>query len=300
MSDAPASLLATRSHLLAETGLPGGDIGIAADGSHLKSGGYHCGAFDLRSIDAIADDDYSIRQPRDRAQYWSDLGNGNNWASALDLGDDWPIGGRAAWIRFNNMLRTQLAIRDPALSCIRGINYTPDGTTKRRYDCLTHVESSSTDTVTWHTHIEWWRDTNGAPQVRDNCTLRLRAIAHSAITGEPLDKPPVSKTGDNMSFYRSPNGTIVMADGGVRVPVASTAEFGQITPAPTVINLPQALYDRFMAATAAVAPPPPPVAVDVDASAVAAAVVPAMVASAELRQMIHDESFSAAQDAEGQ
>lgn len=296
MSDAPASLLAARSHLLGVTGLAGDDIGIAADESHLSSGGYHCGSFDLRRINAIGRDDYSIRQPRDRAQYNADLNAGNNWASALDLGDDWPIGGRAAWIRFNNMLRSQLAIRDPALSCIRGINYTPDGVTKRRFDCLTRTESSTSDTVTWHTHIEWWRDTNGAPQLRDNCTLRLAAIAHSAITGAPLDGPPVQRIGNDMSFYKAPNGTIILADGGVRVPVANLAEFNAITPAPTPINLPQSLFDRFM--TALAVPPTPPVNVVVDASQVAEAVVPAMVASADLRQMIHDESFNAAQEAE--
>lgn len=298
MSEAPASLLATRAHLLEQTGLPSDDIGIAADETHLSNGGYHCGAFDLRSINAVDRDDYSIRQPRDRAQYWHDLANGNNWASALDLGDDWPNGGRTAWIRFNNLLRSQLAIRDPALSCIRGINYTPDGISKRRFDCLTRAESSTTDSVTWHTHIEWWRDTNSAPQLRDNCTLRLATLAYSAITGAPLDGPPVQKIGNDMSFYKAPNGTIIMADGGVRVPVKDMTEFGQIMPAPVVISLPQALFDRFTTATAV--PTPPPVVVDVDASQVAEAVVPAMVASADLRQMIRDEAFHASQDAETQ
>lgn len=258
MSDAPASLLATRSHLMQETGLPGSDIGIAADPSHLQSGGYHCGAHDLLQIDAVGNDDYSIRQPRDRGQYNRDLNAGNNWASAMDIGDDWPNGGRSAWIRFNNLLRQQLGIRHPALACIRGINYTPDGTTKRRFDCLTHTEGPSQDTVTWHTHVEWWRDTNSTPQQRDACTLRLTAIAHTAITGEPLDGSPPNKIGSEAVFYKAPNGSIVLADGGVRVPVTNTTELNGISPAPTVISLPQALWDRFMNAQAA-----PPATVDI-------------------------------------
>lgn len=181
MGEAPVSLLTTRAHMAAITGSPLGDIGIAPDASHLSSGGYHCGALDLRSINAVGNDDYSIRQPRDRNQYNADVAAGRNFSSAMDYPDDWPIGGRAAWIRFNNILRAQLGARDPMLRAIRGVNYTPDGTTKRRFDCRTLVESSTTDTVLWHTHIEWWRDTIGDVQARDDATTRLCQIARAAI-----------------------------------------------------------------------------------------------------------------------
>lgn len=186
MGDAPQSLLTTRSHMSAITGSPLGDIGIDPDPSHLSSGGYHCGALDLRSINAVGNDDYSIRQPRDRNQYNYDVAHGINYASAMDYPDDWPKGGRAAWIRFNNILRAQLGAKDPMLRAIRGINYTPDGTIKRRFDCLTGSEYSSTDTVTWHTHIEWWRDTINDVQARDDATTRLCQIARAAIANVPL------------------------------------------------------------------------------------------------------------------
>lgn len=179
MSNSPSDLLSLRSRFAEEAGLAVTDIGIAADESHLTGGGYHCGGLDLRRINAIGRDDYSIRQPRDRAYYQWELAHGSNWASAMDLGEAWKRGGRGAWIRFNNLFRAQLGAKDPALAAVRGVNYTPDGTTKRRFDCLTHQESSSADTVTWHTHIEWWRDTI-ATAVRAYSINRLVQIAIAA------------------------------------------------------------------------------------------------------------------------
>jgi hypothetical protein len=157
VSNAPPDIGAERLEWLAVTGLPGKYIGIAADGAHLENGVYHCGALDLRSIKAIAKDDYSIRQPRDRRQYLFDLEQAVNAASATDIGSPWPRGGRAAWIRFCALLRAQLGARDPLLVAVRGINYTTAAGAVRRYDNLTHEESSSTDRD--HTHIEFWRDT---------------------------------------------------------------------------------------------------------------------------------------------
>lgn len=251
MSEAPVTLLATRSNLAAVTGSPLGDIGIAADDSHKTSGGYHCGAFDLRSINAVANDDYSIRQPRDRGQYNADLNAGNNWSSAMDYPDDWPNGGRAAWIRFNNILRAQLGAEDPALAVIRGMNFTPDGTTKRRFDCLTGRETSSADTVTWHTHIEWWRDTNGNAAARDAATNRLCQIARAAIANVSLSAIEAQNNlGDDM-FLRSPNGSIYLVAGG-KVVSLSGAEWSALNPAQTFVNVPQSLIDKLTAPDAPV------------------------------------------------
>jgi hypothetical protein len=191
MSESPNDLLGLRSRLAAETGVSPVDIGIAADESHLQGGGYHCGSLDLRRINAVGRDDYSIRQPRDRAYYNFEIAHGSNFASAMDMADDWPRGGRSAWIRFNNLLRARLGASDPALAAVRGINYTPDGTTKRRFDCLTHQESSTTDTVTWHTHIEWWRDTI-ATNARAQSINRIVQIAVAARDNTPLGLPPAT------------------------------------------------------------------------------------------------------------
>lgn len=73
------------------------------------------------------------------------------------------------------------------------------------------------------------------------------AIVARAI--QIVNGPP---TGDTVTYYRAPNGGIVLADNGVCVPVASTAELSGISPAPTFVNLPQALFDRFVAAHATV------------------------------------------------
>ena len=159
----------------------------------------------------MARDDYSIHQPRDRAYYNFEITHGSNYASAMDFPDDWPRGGRAAWLRWNNLMRRQLGVNDSALVAIRGMNYTPDGTTKRRYDCLTDVESSSTDTVTWHTHVEWWRDTIAIDQRRWAAT-RIIAMVIAARDNTPLDPPPLPKgfTGMYWTAKQVPAGTTDM------------------------------------------------------------------------------------------
>lgn len=257
MSESPADLLGLRSRLATETGLSASDIGIAADDSHLASGGYHCGGLDLRRINAVGRDDYSIRQARDRKVYDSDVAAKRNFASAMDLGDDWPRGGRAAWIRFNNLVRLQLGAKDPALAAIRGMNYTPNGSTKRRFDCLTGRESSSADTVTWHTHIEWWRDTIGD---REESIDRLVQIAIAARDDVALTQ--LTLNGDDM-LLRSPNGTIYLSAGGKTVSVTG-AEWAGVSPQ-AFTQVPQSLIDKLLAA-----PPAQPPAV-VDGAEVAAA-----------------------------
>lgn len=240
MSNPPDDLLRLRSRLAAETGVPDGDIGIVADPSHLSSGGYHCGGLDLRRINAVARDDYSIRQARDRAYYNFEIAHGSNLASAMDVGDDWPRGGRSAWIRFNNLLRAQLGARDPALAAVRGINYTPNGTSKRRFDSLTHQETSTTDTVTWHTHIEWWRDTV-ATVARARSIDRIVQIAIAA-----RDNQPLTTEGDDM-FLRTPNGSIYLAAGAKPVSVSST-EWAGVSPQ-SFVSVPQSLVDKLLVAS---------------------------------------------------
>lgn len=290
----PADIDAIRHDMSAVTGSPLGDIGSAPDARHLASGGYHCGAADLFAINAAGNDDYSIRQPRDRGQYNRDRANGRSDSSAIDYPDDWPNGGRDAWIRFNRLLRHQLGIGDPALSAIRGMNYTPDGTTKRRFDCLTGVESATTDTVTWHTHIELWRDTIAQPQ-RNWCRLRLVAIARSAITGTALDAPaPVpAKTvseGESMLIQKAGDNRVYLVGAGGAQWVNSAAFRDKLIPAtgPVIGNLSVEEFDTIVAAHTVTATP------NVDAAAVAAA----LVADPALGQLIRDQSFAADQDAE--
>lgn len=200
-----ADILVLRQNLADTTGVLLGNIGTKPDESHLSSGGYHVGAIELAVINAVGRDDYSIRQPRDRGQYNRDLSNGLSYSAAVDMDDDWPRGGRAAWIRWNNLIRYYAGRSDSRLTALRGFNYTPDGTTKRRFDCLTDHESSTTDTVTWHTHLEFWRDLRGTDTMRWTCIFLVQladaAINHSSVEAAiaAIDAPPPGRK--NMQFW---------------------------------------------------------------------------------------------------
>lgn len=247
MSNPPDDLLALRARFADETGCALADVGIAADVRHLLSGGYHCGSEDLKSLGAR--DDYSIRQPRDRAYYDFELAHGSNFSSAMDFPDDWPRGGRAAWIRWNNLMRRQLGVNDPALAAIRGMNYSPDGTSKRRFDCLTDVESSSSDTVTWHTHVEWWRDTIGADQRRWAAT-RIIAMVVAARDNTPLDVTTKTspKGNDTMLVQVSGGDGKVWLTGPTPLWIDRPEWRDQLIPATgPVVALTQARFDAVMA-----------------------------------------------------
>lgn len=158
--------------------------GMLPDPAHLAGGGYHCGCADIIKIGkwataGSAKADYSVRQARDRV--------GGNVCMAIDGPPKWGNGGDAAWIRHNNMLQQALAAGDPELGALRAINYTPDGKVKRRYDtnCRSCGIVPSTDTVLWHTHYEFWRDTAGTELLRST-VARMAQIMRAAIIGIPI------------------------------------------------------------------------------------------------------------------
>lgn len=179
MTNAPSDLSGFRTGtVIPLTGLTGDNVGTSPDAPHLASGGYHVGCLDIVSSGRW-DVDYSTRQIRDRIM------KSSNNASAMDIGDDWPHGGRAAWLRFNNLLVGQMQQADPALAPLRAVNFSPDGTATRRYDTNNRSQGviASTDSVYMHTHLEWWRDTIGN---RTACFARLRQIIIAAIQNTPL------------------------------------------------------------------------------------------------------------------
>jgi hypothetical protein len=192
---APGDIVAHRERVAVLTGLTitSGALGIKPDQSHKSGGGYHCGVQDIRDLGTYPDGDYSTRQPRDRV--------GGNVASAEDIGDDWPRGGRAAWLRFNNLLVAQLRSGDPALSTLRAVNFSPDGVSQRRYDTL-HPEQgiiSSTDSVTIHTHLEFWRNTAGT-MARTVTLTRVEQIIAAAITNTPLGDDMLTPDEHNLLY----------------------------------------------------------------------------------------------------
>lgn len=184
MTNAPSDLLTWRNEILRRTGLTGVSVGIVGDDAHASSGGYHIGKSGLIAIGRyhapptahVGSDteDYSARLLRDRQ------GLDEN-ASAADIGDDWPHGGRAAWLRYNNLVAAALKGNDPALAPMRAINYSSNGTNRLRISRESgFAEKPSTDSVTTHTHHEWYRDTEGR---RTECLARLLEFIDRAIAG---------------------------------------------------------------------------------------------------------------------
>jgi hypothetical protein len=169
---APADLLAIAHDIAAATGLPRAEIGIVGNAAHVADGtGYHLGRDQLN----MRANPYSARLPRD-------LRGLTDAASAMDINAAWRVGGRRAWLRFNALLGLALQRDDPALASIRAINFTLDGTTRHRIDRVHHWRvESSTDTVAGHTHLEWFRDTEGSRG--GACRTRLIELIIEAIGG---------------------------------------------------------------------------------------------------------------------
>ena len=206
MTSPPADLLAFRATVQHATGLTDpADVGIVGDGAHQRTGGYHegrdvlvaIGAFHPSALAGDTREDYSVRLVRDRAGLTDD-------ASAMDIGAQWPNGGRAAWLRFNNLLVTDLWANRPELGCIRAVNYSPDGTRRLRTDRQhAWVIESSSDSVDIHTHIEWYRDTVGQRQA---CFTRLGVLIQAAVNNTPVSS---SRVGDRMIVMAHERGSNV-------------------------------------------------------------------------------------------
>jgi hypothetical protein len=173
VTEAPADLIQLQKAIIVVTGLPADAVGIKGDKKHADKGvSYHLGKDQIKKNK----NPYSVRLKRD-------VNGLTNAASAMDIGDDWPRGGREAWKRFNNLLVAALQGGDPALATIRATNFSPDGSQRKRADRqLAFRIGDSDDNVDIHTHIEWYRDTEGH---RDGaCITRIVALMEQAITGK--------------------------------------------------------------------------------------------------------------------
>lgn len=177
MTTSPNDLLAFRSQVMSETGLTDPvEVGIVGDDAHGV--GYHLGVQSIKNRGNYPTSDYSTRQSRDRVSA--------DFASAMDIGDNWPRGGRAAWIRFNNNVSWELIHNPGALPALRAMNFTPDGSAKKRYDTFNPSQGiiNSDDTVDIHTHVEFWRNTIDARSVT---LTRLRAHVIAARDNISVD-----------------------------------------------------------------------------------------------------------------
>src|SRR6266576_2301937 len=234
MTVAPLDLVALRTSIMDRTGVTNfAAVGINGDGSHDK--GYHLGVLTIQRKGNYPDNDYSTTQLRDRV--------GADYASAMDVTLEWIHGGRSAAIKWSNSV---VAIRKSGLLPeIRAINYMDMQGRKRRYDSLTNTDVPSTDSVDIHTHIEWWRNTEGH---RLSSFAVLLNLMDQSIPGAIAPTQPIGD--DEMTFYRAPTGSVYFSIGGALVSLSSLAELNAVTPTPTLVNLPQSLVDRALAAQA--------------------------------------------------
>lgn len=175
MTYAPDDLMAVRRYLLSVTGLSGAAVGIVGDDDHPD--GYHVGNDALIAVGKLASD-YSKRESsRDRP--------GSNAASALDVGS-WS-GRRGAakvtFLEFSAALVAACRAGDARAADIREIIYTPDGSTVKRHDRL-GIRSTGDNSHLYHTHLSFFRTSEGRRDRRDNLLGLLRTIFEGDIVAD--------------------------------------------------------------------------------------------------------------------
>lgn len=180
MTNAPTCLRNIRDVIQRHTGLTANDLGIVPDELHRRTGGYHCGkddllaAFpDLRKSNGLYE--YSVREPRDLAGL-------TNSASALDIGmfpSHWAFIGR---------LVEACQVHATGTSCIREIIYSTDGQSVKHYDAI-NQQTGGDSSHLWHSHISFWRDTEGRPERAALAGLISNLLA-SVTPGRPAPSWP--------------------------------------------------------------------------------------------------------------
>jgi hypothetical protein len=170
---APADLLAVRQFLLTSTGLSGDAVGIVGDPDHASTGGYHEGNDDLARVGRL-NTDYSKRESaRDRP--------GTNAASAIDYGT-FRKNVNGVWVSDRTVTAgLVLACQrgDPRTRDVREVIYTPDGSTVRRFDRL-GIRSTGDSSHLYHTHISFFRDSEGRRARPDNILGLLTELMGAA------------------------------------------------------------------------------------------------------------------------
>jgi hypothetical protein len=196
-TEAPDDLAAFRNTVMVVCGFGDpNEVGIKGDVAHAARGGYHISTDDIAATGRL-DTDFSTKRARDHFRP-------NRYASAVDIGDDWPNGGRAAWLRFNNAVLFDLSHNFDMLTSVRAMNLSTDGSNRKRYDRANADDGliNSTDTVNIHTHLEFWRDTRGtAARTADLARLlvHVRTAIHGALPPAP-DYSTETMMGSDMIF----------------------------------------------------------------------------------------------------
>jgi hypothetical protein len=172
MTNAPADLLAVRRYLLTTTGLSGDAVGIVGDPDHAASGGYHEGNDDLARVGRLNTDYSKKESARDRP--------GTNAASALDIGDFTRGGVSLRSVSLGLVAACQRG--DARCRDVREVIYTPDGSTVRRFDRL-GIRSTGDSSHLFHTHISFFRDSEGRRDRPDNVLGLLAELIEGKSTG---------------------------------------------------------------------------------------------------------------------
>lgn len=246
MTYAPADLLAVQTFCHQHTGQSAAELGIAGDAAHR--GGYHCGS------DRIVSGDYSVvESSRDRSGL-------TLAASAFDLGGNFA--------RFREITLGIIAAckrNDPRTRDIREVIFTPDGKTVQRWDRLGRRSGGDASHLS-HTHLSFFRDSEGRRHLDDNFLGLLRQLFTPTSTGgtdmageaDRILNDTLSPNNAILSLYeRLATGTdsVLRARYGKDLVTADPA-------AATKYNL-RSLSDRLDALAATVAHLPPGDAVDV-------------------------------------
>jgi hypothetical protein len=142
---APQDLLETLAYLNLQ-GAPWASLGCVGDPAHAATGGYHVGRDDLAAHGRLGYDYSTTESSRDT--------NPTDAASAIDFaGAPW-------WRPLTLWLVDQCRAGAPGTEDIREIIYTPDGQTVHRWDRL-GIRDSGDDSHLYHTHLSFFRDSEG-------------------------------------------------------------------------------------------------------------------------------------------
>lgn len=181
MTYAPADLVEIRGYLIRRLDLvPGtargvdlepGEVGVVGNAAHISTGGYHVGEDDLTAVGRAGRDYSVVESTRDRTGL-------SNAASALDIGyftADLP-GGRRVTLRSLSAGIVEACRRgDPRARDIREVIWSPDGTAVTRWDRL-GIRTSGDTSHRWHTHVSFFRDSEGRRGRGDNFLGLLTSI----------------------------------------------------------------------------------------------------------------------------
>ncbi len=188
MTYAPKDLLTVRQHLLAALNMSPAkiavdlepeEVGVVGDDEHAATGGYHVGNSALAAVGRLTSD-YSKRESaRDRP--------GTNAASALDIGEFTHVRGDGTVLTLRSLSVALVAAckaSDPRTRDIREVIYSPDGATVRRFDRL-GIRSTGDQSHLFHTHISFFRDSEGRRAQPDNILGLLTDIIEGTADMTP-------------------------------------------------------------------------------------------------------------------